>query len=75
MSGRWVHCGHGVDVEHRGDKADGCPYCAEDIDAGDYWDMVRWLRKLRRDRERKQNKRKRPAPRLLGPWPSWPSRS
>jgi hypothetical protein len=72
---RRPHCGHGQTVECRGAKAPDCPYCAEDIDADDYWDMVRWLSKLRRDQERKRNKSKRVAPRLLGPWPPWPPRT
>ena len=72
---RSLHCGHGVPVARRGDTAPDCPYCAEGIDVDDYWDMVRWQNQLHHEQERKRSKRKRVAPRLLGPWPSWPTRT
>jgi hypothetical protein len=71
----WVHCGHGRTTGARGVKAPDCPACIEGIDPGDYWDMARWQNQLHREQERKRSKRKRPAPRLLGPWPQWPTRT
>ena len=44
------HCGHGTPLDET------CGYCAEDIDPDDYWDIVRVINALRRDRGRPHRK-------------------
>jgi hypothetical protein len=46
------HCGHGGLIEDR----DSCLYCLEAIAPGDFYEMMRWLRQLRRERRRKRDR-------------------